>query len=467
MIEAGARIFISYARDDAKSLALRLRDDLRAAGLTAWMDVADIQGGDNWARTIERVIESCDVGLALCSHKSYQSTYCRAEQMRLQRKGKRIIPLLVQADAEIPLHLEHLNRLDFSQPSQYAERLRDLLSDLNVGRAFASLGGDGEPETGRSVFRPSRLRRLSVPEKRDAPAFRRALAELRREAWLGGRSWWTYFLFHYLDIEAVANVLNQGKLTAARSGGSRRSQDQLLGLNFRPRTPDMWFREGVLPGTPSPDRLPVPVCLLFDLESTICLPAARFTSGDPQVVKRSSATSGALAELPFELIYHDEAPKPAEKDEVLRSRRAQVLVPSPLTLESLQLIWCRSDAEAETLKNQLTDNTREQWRQHIIARGDFALFFRRSAYVDRVLPTADGVLITFWPGEWDDPHHIEIHVQRSGGDDRLIELPAHDLRQPVRVGGPPGWFTDGGEVRVMLDGRLGAHVRIEPFSSVV
>lgn len=467
MIEAGARIFISYARDDAKMLALRLRDDLRAAGLTAWMDVADIQGGDNWARTIERVIESCDVGLALCSHKSFQSTYCRAEQMRLQRKGKRIIPLLVQADAEIPLHLEHLNRLDFSQPSDYAERLRDLLSDLNVGRAFAAMGVDDEPQTGHSPFRPSRLRRLSVPEKRDAPAFRRALADLRREPWLGGRSWWTYFLFHYLDIEAVASVLNQGKLTAQRAGGTRRSQDETVGLHFRPRTPDMWFREGVLPGTPHPERITVPACLLFDLESTICLPAARFTSGDPQYVKRSSATSGALAEMPFELIYHDEAPRPAEKDEVLRSRRAQVLMPSPLTLESLQLIWCRSDAEAETLKNQLTDTARDQWRQHIVARADFALFFRRSAYVDRVLPTADGILVTFWPGEWDDPRRVEIHVQSSRGDVRVIELPAHDVRQPVRVSVPAGWLEDGGEVRVTLDGVPGARVRFDPFDGLV
>lgn len=467
MTEGGARVFISYAREDAKFLALRLRDDLRAAGLTAWMDVADIQGGDNWARTIERVIESCDVGLALCSHKSFQSTYCRAEQMRLQRKGKRIIPLLVQSDAEIPLHLEHLNRLDFSQPSEYAERLRDLLSDLNVGRAFAALGGDDEPDGARSLFRPARLRRLSVPEKRDAPAFRRALADLRREPWLGGRSWWTYFLFYYLDIEAVAHALNHGRLTPHRSGTTHRPQDDTIGLYFRPRTPDMWAREGVLPGMAHPEPIPAPVCLLFDLESTICLPAARFTSGDPQQVKRSSATSGALAEMPFELIYHDETPNPAEKDEVLRSRRAQVLVPSPLTLESLQLIWCRSDAEAETLKLMLTDTARDQWRQHIVARADFALFFRRSAYVDRVLPAPDGVDVVFWPGERDDPHRVEIHAQRSGGEVRMIQLPAHDARQPVHVGLPAGWLDDGCEVRVTLDGVLGARVRFEPFNGLV
>jgi len=73
-------IFISYARKDARELAVQLHTDLIAAGHTPWLDTAEIEGGADWARKIEQAVERCDVALLLLSDGSYQSEICRAEQ---------------------------------------------------------------------------------------------------------------------------------------------------------------------------------------------------------------------------------------------------------------------------------------------------------------------------------------------------------------------------------------------------
>lgn len=470
MSEAGLRIFISYAREDGKTLAIKLRDDLRAAGLSPWMDVAEIPGGDNWARTIERAIESCDVGLALCSHKSYHSNYCRAEQMRLARKGKRIIPVLVQKDAEIPLTLEHLNYLDFSDPVGYSANLRDLMSDLNVGRAFSAFSGEDAVDVPKSLFRPSRTSRLSVQEKRDAPAFRRHLADLRREPWLGGRVWWTYFLYAYADLEDIASALTAGVLTPSRrSPGAKGRPDDMIRLFFRPRTPELWSREGIRPAAKRGDGdISRPVYLLFDLESVLCLPDARFSAGDPAVTKKTFATSNAFAEMPFEMIYHDGVPRPAEKDEILQSRRAQVQVPAPFTLESLQLIWCRSEAEADTLRNLLPDAARRQHAEQITARADFSLFHRRGAYADTVQLRSHTARATFYAGGDPAPVALRAELETADGVRHTWSEPAVDLVQPLSLKLLPDVVpVQPYSLRIFLDDLLAYAGQFEPFDGLI
>lgn len=128
------RIFISYARGDGRELAQRLKRDLDAAGHGAWLDTDEIEGGASWSSTIEEAIDRCQVLLALLSDGSYRSHICRAEQLRALRKGKRVIPLLVQREAERPLHLEHLNYRDFATGT-YDAALAALLSDITSAPA--------------------------------------------------------------------------------------------------------------------------------------------------------------------------------------------------------------------------------------------------------------------------------------------------------------------------------------------
>ncbi len=109
------RVFISYARRDARHLALQLCQSLNEAGIHTWLDVREIKGGISWTREIETAIDDSSTTLALISPASYTSEVCRAEQMRALRKGKRVIPILVYEDVERPLYLETLHYLDFSR----------------------------------------------------------------------------------------------------------------------------------------------------------------------------------------------------------------------------------------------------------------------------------------------------------------------------------------------------------------
>lgn len=59
------RVFLSYGRGDASSLANRLRDELEGRGFTVWRDVEDIRAGQSWEQEIVEGIRQSDVVVAL------------------------------------------------------------------------------------------------------------------------------------------------------------------------------------------------------------------------------------------------------------------------------------------------------------------------------------------------------------------------------------------------------------------
>jgi hypothetical protein len=50
-MEAQMKVFISYARKD-KEVARSLYNDLKNAGVQAWLDTEDLLPGQNWKREI-------------------------------------------------------------------------------------------------------------------------------------------------------------------------------------------------------------------------------------------------------------------------------------------------------------------------------------------------------------------------------------------------------------------------------
>jgi len=382
-------IFISYGRKDARELAFRLRDDLQNLGHSVWLDVEEIAGGASWSEEIEQAIEHCHVGLALLSKHAYDSRWCRAEQMRVIRKGKRLIPIRVQRDAERPLHLEHINYLDFSDLERYDDMFRDLITDITAGQAFRIPGDIVEEATTKSPFKPSKRRIASQHgEKRNAPAFRRQLARLRREDWLDTRYWWPYFLFYFTSVQDVIAILEQEELhSKVDQGGTFNVRwDKFVRLDFRPRTPALFRNEGIRPRSHHADEryAPIPVYLLFDMEAVICHPDSRFSDGNPEKTKKTFKTPGHFQEMPFDQIYHDSWFMPDEREEVMKCREAQVVIPDKLGLESLQFIWLRSAAEYETLRQLLPDELWHKWHTKITCRQDYHLFNHKWAYIEEV-----------------------------------------------------------------------------------
>ncbi|HKV07617.1 MAG TPA: TIR domain-containing protein [Thermoanaerobaculia bacterium] len=191
-------VFISYARRDASELAHRLFIDLQEAGFDPWLDVSAIEGGAWWTEEIEKAIDGCEFLLALLSTGSMLSQVCRAEQMRGLRKGKRVIPLLIQAGTDWPLHFEGANYRDFSGSALYEEALATLLEDLRTGRTGPPFG---LPANRRHPLQTAPGLKFFVPRPKE-------LEELRRAVMSEGGPW-------QIALTALGGMGGIGKTTLA------------------------------------------------------------------------------------------------------------------------------------------------------------------------------------------------------------------------------------------------------------
>lgn len=451
------RIFISYAREDATPLALQLRRDLNDAGQDAWLDTAEIEPGATWARDIEEAIENCDIVLALLSHASYISPTCRAEQARAIRKRKRIIPILVQADADRPLELETSNYVDFCEAAHYESAFGDLVRMI--------VSGHLPPEDSAAMLAAARPHlppksgghTPAFGLKRDANGFRRYLNDLRGEPWLGERYWWTYFAFAYFDLPQVVEILQAGALKppSPRSGGG---WDHTVRLYFRPRTPDLFGCEGVRPAAQRPaNHCALPVYLVFDIESVITLPLTRFSEGDINRRPRTFGSAAAFRDLPFDRIYHDSWFSAQERDEVLSARRAQVIVPHALDLAAhLRYVWCRSAAEYLTLYRQLSPSARHRWGEYLTARDDYSLFHAQWLYVADVKLDQTAAFFHFnqpKAAEGYGPFSIRIEIE-TRAQVHNIELDPMRIEEDLSVDFAALGLSEAYNLRLYLDGTL-------------
>jgi WD40 repeat protein len=104
--KSAIKLFISYAHSDSGVIAMRMAEDLRAMGFDVWLDLERATPGASWTRKIETGIDDADVVLVLLSTGAFNSDICRAEQLRALRKKKRVVPVLTEKNADVPVHLE-------------------------------------------------------------------------------------------------------------------------------------------------------------------------------------------------------------------------------------------------------------------------------------------------------------------------------------------------------------------------
>ena len=134
--------------------------------------------------------------------------------------------------------------------------------------------------------------------------------------------------------------------------------------------------------------------------------------GSPESSEYPSASF--FERLPFKEIYHNSWLKEDEKREIIASRHAEVIVPGQLDLEPLRFIWCRSEAEKETLLSLLSETQRNQWANKVFHGKKYDLFFSRWSHVDRVALDETGARFSFnrntkTPGPFDLEVSLEVH----------------------------------------------------------
>ncbi len=126
-------VFISYSRRD-QDFVDRLSDDLKAHGLTVWLDRIDLRVGDQLHQSIERGIDGSRFFALVLSEASLASYYVREiefetafTKMIASRRTSYILPLMLESVADsLPMRLAGMVYLDFVREDRYTENVRKL-----------------------------------------------------------------------------------------------------------------------------------------------------------------------------------------------------------------------------------------------------------------------------------------------------------------------------------------------------
>ena len=123
--------FLSYARADA-AIALKLADDLIAAGTSVWVDQYDIHPSQHWDRAVEDAVRGCEGMIVVLSPRSTASSNVADEVSVAIDSGKTVIPVLVEA-CTLPLRMTRMQFIDATQ--DYDRALRRCVSEISGAAA--------------------------------------------------------------------------------------------------------------------------------------------------------------------------------------------------------------------------------------------------------------------------------------------------------------------------------------------
>jgi hypothetical protein len=118
--------FFSYCREDS-DFALRLAEDLKAAGASVWLDQLDIVPGQRWDRAVEDALANCPRMLVILSPASVDSTNVMDEVSFALEEKKTVIPIIYK-DCTVPFRLRRVQYVDFRR--DYNRGLKELLKIL-------------------------------------------------------------------------------------------------------------------------------------------------------------------------------------------------------------------------------------------------------------------------------------------------------------------------------------------------
>jgi hypothetical protein len=318
---------------------------------------------------------------------------------------------------------------------------------------------------------------MMVSLKPDADEIARFLKQLAEQDWVkrSERRPWPQFLFHYTHILNAVSILTEGQLLSRQGTEERQKLSVSSGssavlaatdsdvkscvrLYFRPQTPTQFNVEGVkstatLAQSRFPDaHCPVPVFILFDSAQLLSRSDCWFSDGNLGSSKAERLSTAAdLAALPWDRIYHVGQFDPQKEDITFR-RSAEVAIEGTLDLDSLGYIYCRSEAEKETLLHLLPPDVRRKYRNRIVATSRANLFFRRHTFVENARLFANRAEFDFLP-ETASPGPFRIVVKV------LVDSRAHvwkrtDFVANCNLAVPFSRSLETYDIEVKLDGHL-------------
>lgn len=93
-------LFISYSRKDLKEVtALKENLEQHIPGIKCWIDLAGIEGGDDFVERIATAIDNSAIVLFVVSDNSLESKWTKKEVMYALEEKKRVVPVLLKGAA--------------------------------------------------------------------------------------------------------------------------------------------------------------------------------------------------------------------------------------------------------------------------------------------------------------------------------------------------------------------------------
>lgn len=242
--QSALKLFISYSRQDAVA-ADALVADLEAQGFEVTIDRRDLPFGEEWQGELRGFIQDADTIVWLVSPTSVGSRWVNWELGEVQRSGKRLMPVVIEAvtPEDLPEALGKLHLLPAEGAFERDVHLDMLAEALRTDRAWIkehSRLGDRAREwiaKGKGRDRLLRGAALSAAEEwraaqsKDAPApspeILNLLAASERAAKRRQREWITGSLvvtFCALALAGFALLQRQAAITQrSAAGGALRS----------------------------------------------------------------------------------------------------------------------------------------------------------------------------------------------------------------------------------------------------
>ena len=125
------KIFISYARKDWK-FASRLAHDLRAKGMTIWIDTG-IQGGDTWLKKLDEGLEASEEVFLVASRRAKASIWVPKEVLAALKRHMPVRPVKLRSYGTWTL-IDDLKEVD--SRGRYDEALAELIRETPPRRTL-------------------------------------------------------------------------------------------------------------------------------------------------------------------------------------------------------------------------------------------------------------------------------------------------------------------------------------------
>jgi hypothetical protein len=118
--------FLSYSRSDG-GFAMRLAKDIRAAGVSIWVDQLDIRPSEHWDRAIERAVRCCRGLVVILSPRAVASENVADEISFAINSGKSVLPVMIER-CDLPLRITRMHLIDATE--SYEKALEQCLNEL-------------------------------------------------------------------------------------------------------------------------------------------------------------------------------------------------------------------------------------------------------------------------------------------------------------------------------------------------